>query len=126
MVHIATLSHDEPVRLDSEQLAVLFRRLGPVAAEGVVARAMEEITLRISELAPLADARRLADLAHRAQRLVAIAEQIGLVAFSRVAADVAGCAERGDPAALGATMARLERLYERSVLALWDLQDMGP
>lgn len=118
------LKFDEAVRLDPEQLATLFRQLGPVGAENVIARAMEELAARLVDLRPMQRAGRLGDLSKRARSLVAISTQIGLSGFARVAGDVAVCAGREDGPALSATLARLERLADRSLLAIWDMQDI--
>jgi hypothetical protein len=124
VVEPSTLKHDEPVRLDPERLAMLFRQLGPAGAENVIARAMEELGHRLAELAPLRRDGRLGDLSRRARSLIAIAEQIGLASFARVSGDVAICAARSDEPALAATLARLERIADRSLLAIWDMQDI--
>jgi hypothetical protein len=55
--------------------------------------------------------------------MVAIADQIGMASLARVARDVSSCAVRVDAAALGATLARLERIADVSLMAIWDMQD---
>lgn len=123
MVHFATLIHNEPVRLDPDSLESLYAELGPAGAENVVCRAMEELALRLADLTTLHHAGELAELARVARSLVAISKQVGLSDFARVAKDVAKCAERQDPIALGATLCRLERVGDRSLTAVWDLPD---
>ena len=123
MVQFATLNHDEPVRLDPASLESLYIELGPVGAENVVCRAMEELALRLADLTALHRVGKYAELAHTARSLVAIAEQVGLASFARVSEDVAHCAMRADPIALGATLCRLERIGDRSLTAVWDMQD---
>lgn len=123
MAQFATLNHNEPVRLDSDSLESLYSELGPVGAENVVCRAMEELALRLADLAALHRCGRLRELSRVATSMIAIAEQVGLAGLARVAGDVARCAEANDPNALGATLSRLERIGDRSLTAVWDLKD---
>lgn len=123
MAHFAMLVHEEPVRFDPGSLEALYAQLGPVGAENVVCRAMEELALRLADLESLHRAGRLKELAKVARSLIAIADQVGLKSFARVAYDVAQCACRDDPVALGATLCRLERIGDRSLTAVWDMQD---
>ncbi|RYH06415.1 hypothetical protein [Tropicimonas sp. IMCC6043] len=125
MAHFAILHHEEPVRLDPDSLEARYSELGPAGAENVVCRAMEELALRLSDLAALHRAGRLDQLARIARSMVAIAGQVGLTSFARVAGDVARCAQSGDPIALGATLCRLERIGDLSLTAVWDMQDPG-
>ena len=47
-----------------------------------------------------------------------------MTTLARVARDVLRPAPSHDAAALGATLARLVRIGERSLMAVWDLQDL--
>ncbi|SDK52916.1 hypothetical protein [Aliiruegeria lutimaris] len=123
MANYAKLDHDEPIRLDPDSLEALYLELGPAGAENVVCRAMEELALRLSDLPKLHRAGRWDKLSRIARSMIAIARQVGLTGFARVAGDVAKCAVTGDPIALSATLSRLERIGERSLTAVWDLQD---
>jgi len=122
---VAVLAHEESVRLDRETLGTLVRDLGPNGAEIVLARAMEEIAQRLESLAEPHQSGRWAELARRARGLKAIAEQVGMTTLARVAGDVASCATRFEAPALGATLARLDRITYCSLTELWDLQDFG-
>jgi hypothetical protein len=122
---VNSLEHEEVVRLDDAVLYRLQADLGPLGAENVVCRAIEEIATRLEALAEPHRSGRWAELARRARGLVAIAEQIGMTTLARVAGDVAQCAERGDAAALGAVLQRLDRIAHRSLSAVWDMQDFG-
>ncbi|NDR55629.1 hypothetical protein [Aliiruegeria sabulilitoris] len=123
MANYAKLDHDEPIRLDPDSLESLYLELGPAGAENVVCRAMEELALRLSDLPKLHRAGRWEELSRVARSMIAISRQVGLTGFARVAGDVAKCAATGDPIALSATLSRLERIGERSLTAVWDLQD---
>lgn len=123
-VEFSTLMFDEPVRLDTETLGTLHRQLGPAGAENVISRALEELAARMIEVHALYAAGKSQDLAKLSRSLVAIAAQIGMTRFAQVAQDVSHCAGQADATALGATVARLDRLADQSLLAIWDLQDM--
>ncbi|MFV0333529.1 MAG: hypothetical protein ACK5JR_05590 [Tropicimonas sp.] len=125
MGKFAILQHDEQVRLNPDNLESLYADLGHAGAEAIVCRAMEELALRLADLARLHDAGHLARLARVARSMVAISEQVGLASFARVSGDVALCAQTGDPVALAATLRRLERIGDRSLTAIWDLKDPG-
>jgi len=117
------LTQDEPVRVDPERLRELYMRLGEAGAEDVVCRAMEEIAVRLSHTERLYRQDRLREMRKSARSLVAIADQVGMKNLAAVAEDVTRCIDDCDPVALAATLARLLRVGERSLTAVWDLQD---
>lgn len=125
MGDIASLSHDEAITLDPERIAVLVRDLGPMGAESVLCRAMEEIARRLGTLSEPHIAGQWGELSRRARSLSAIAAPVGMTKLSRISADVAACAARCEAPALAATLARLERVGHRSLAAVWDLRDIG-
>lgn len=122
---IITLAQNETVRLDQDRLGELYAQLGEAGAEDVVCRAMEELAARLSHCDRLYRQEQLADLRKSARSMVAIADQIGMHAVARVALDVTDCIDDGDRVAIGATFARLLRISERSLTAIWDIQDLS-
>lgn len=121
---VTRLEPQEEVRLEPDKLAELFVQLGQQGAEDVVCRAMEEISLRLAKVNAAYDAGDLARVRKLTRSLVAISEQVGLSALARVSNDVADCAQGQDGTALVAVLARLRRIGERSVTAVWDIRDM--
>ena len=115
----------ESVQVNPERLGHLYAQLGEAGAEDVVCRAMEELALRMSHCDRLFRERDLGELRKNARSLIAIADQIGMHTFSRVAGDVTQCIDGGDRTALAATLSRLLRIGERSLCAIWDMQDMS-
>lgn len=115
---------EESARLDTELLEGLVRQLGADAAERMVGQTMETLALQMAELDPLYRCARTAELARRAQALAQLADGIGLRSYATVARHVEACALRDDWPALAAVLARLERVADRSLMALWDLQDL--
>lgn len=122
---ILALLQNEPVRLDSDQLGVLYRQLGETGAQDVICRAIEELAVRLSHCERLWRQHDVLQLRKSARSLVAISEQIGMSALARVATDVTRAIDAEDEAAVGATLFRLLRIGERSLTAVWDLQDLS-
>jgi hypothetical protein len=118
------LRHDEGVRLDPDRLVALYSDLGEAGAEQVVCRAMEELAGRLTEIQRFADDGDLLAMTRSARLLVKVAEQIGMLTFARVAGDVLRATAAGDRPAQAATLARLVRIGDRSLNAVWDLRDI--
>ena len=112
----------EKVRVDQDKLAALYAQLGEAAAEDVVCRAMEELALRLSHCSRMHSAAEWADLLKCVRSLIAIADQIGMLVLARVAHDVIEALDGHDTPAVAATLARLLRIGEQSLTAIWDLQ----
>lgn len=124
MAILAVLRHDEGVRLDPDRLVALYSDLGEAGAEQVICRAMEELAGRLTEIQRFADDGDIAAMTRSARLLVKVAEQVGMLTFARVAGDLLRATAAGDRAAGAATLARLVRIGDRSLSAVWDLRDM--
>lgn len=121
---IARLSQSERVVIDRERLCILVRDLGEAGAERVVDRALNEIADRLLAVETSWAAGELGRVARTAHSLIAIADQVGLHLVAHVACDVASLAGQGDDAALAATVARLQRVGETSMHAMWGASDI--
>ncbi len=122
---VARLEWEEPIRFDPQRLEKLCSDLGDNGAEHAIAQTFEKIcliTVKIKRLWDLNDIDAISDLC---KSLSMIAGEIGMTTLARVARDVRYCATRGDRAALAATLARLERICERSIHAIWSLEDIS-
>ncbi len=122
-VEISNLKLVEPISIDRDRLTVLIRDLGVAGAERVVDRAVDELSgrLLIVEVAwAEADFDRIG---RTAQSMIAIADQVGMHLLAHVSCDVASLAEGGDDSALAAAIARLQRVGEGSLLAMWSNQE---
>lgn len=115
----------ETVRLDQDRVETLYRQLGESGAENVICRAIEELAVRLAHCERLWRMGNHGELRKSARSLVAIADQIGMTTLARVAGDVTHAIDAQDSAALGATLCRLVRIGERSLTAVWDLQDLS-
>ncbi len=122
---LLTLAIKESVRLDPGRLEQLYRQMGPAAAEDVVCRAVEELAIRLTRCERDWRNGDMTALRKHARSLIAIAEQIGMTALARVAGDVTRAIDAGDWPAIGATLFRLIRVGERSLTAVWDIQDLS-
>lgn len=110
--------------MDQERLGALYSQLGEAGAEDVVCRAMEELALRMSHCDALYTEKNWTDLRKNTRSLIAIADQIGMHTLSRVATDVTRCIDDQEHTAVAATLSRLLRIGERSLTAIWDMQDI--
>ncbi|RJE81010.1 hypothetical protein [Paracoccus sp. JM45] len=120
MAEILSLTVSEAVRVDSQRIAGIMAELGDTAAQHVIGLALEQLAtiLTTTEAALAAGdlARTVADSEHMAR----LAWQIGLLSLAGVAMDLGSTAERGDLPALAAIRARLQRVGNLSLTAIWD------
>lgn len=119
------LTPSEKVRLDNAHLEELYERLGPNGAEDLISRTMEELAVQLAKLNRNYRAGRLAEVRRVAQVVASLAEEIGMYIVSRVAKDVSSLSTLNDGAALAATVARLGRVGESSLMAVWDIQGLS-
>ncbi len=115
----------EQVCVDQERLGTLYSQLGEASAEDIVCRALEELALRMSHCDRLYREQAWQDLRKNTRSLIAIADQIGMQKLSQVAGDVTACIDACDANGLAATLSRLLRIGERSLTAIWDMQDVN-
>lgn len=119
----AALRHDEGVRLEIERLVGLYAEHGHRRAEYIVGRAVEEMAAQIADLQQVADTGPQPALVAASERLMRSAMRVGLTSVARVARDVGQASHAGDRTALAAILARLTRIGDRSLTAIWDLLD---
>lgn len=122
---ILRLQHSETVRLDQSQLDVLYQSLGPVGADKVVNHALEDLAVTLTRAGEQYRAGEIEALRLTVRALVAVAQQVGMTVLARVGRDVLDLSRTYDAPAFAATMARLERVGEASLVAVWDLQDLS-
>lgn len=122
MAALSNLNLAETVNIDVDRLMLLMRDLGAAGAERVVDRAVDEIAGRLLLVETAWASADFATVERIAQSLIAVADQIGMHLLAHVACDVAGLAGSGDDTALAASVARLQRVGESSLLAVWNAQ----
>lgn len=115
----------ETVRLDTELLEQMCERVGYSKAEAAITTAMEDLAVLLQYCGTLLRTGELDTLEVTCAQIEAIAQRVGMAALARVARDVAQLCTRQDPAALGATVARLQRIGEQSLVAICDREDLS-
>lgn len=124
MSAIEKLRMDEPVRLDPDRLVVLYAELGQLAAERLIAAAMEDLAVHLVAVQLAAKDQRVDLLERAAVEIARLSRQVGMTLLSCVALDLRACVQNDDRIGQAAVLARLVRLAERSLTAVWDYQDM--
>lgn len=124
MPPIMELRPEEPARFNPDKLEDLCRRMGEARAEAEVAVALHRISEALPKIRPLLASDEAAFVAGLEQ-MIADAELIGMATLSRVARSVLDSFGTENIVALSATMARLERVGDRSIHAVWDLEDLS-
>lgn len=119
---VEKLRPEAVAQVDRERLDDLYVQLGTSGADGVVSRAMEELAVRLGRVEKCHKRGEMDELRRAARSMIAISEQIGMQTFASVAKDVSDLASGDDGTALAATVERLTRIGENSLLAIWDMQ----
>lgn len=124
-MQVATLRFSDAARVDTGRLNTICDQMGQANGEAVICAAMEDLA-GLLQKAHSAWINCDMDALHLTMRQVSgIAERIGLITLTDVARDVADLAVSHDDAGLAATMARLTRLGEGSLIAIWDAQNIS-
>lgn len=113
---------DEPLHLDPERMAGFYVDLGEAQAQVAMARSMSALRRKLGRAAMHNANENWNSLARTARSIATIADPLGLSSLSAVARDVARTAEAEDHVALAATMARLERVSDRSFKMMSQMQ----
>ncbi|SES78352.1 hypothetical protein [Paracoccus homiensis] len=125
MAQITALAVSEPVRVDARRVGDIVNELGESAAQNVIGLALEQLA---QTLTTVDDALSQGDMAQgiaQADGLARLAWQVGLVSLAGVAMDLGHCLERNDMGAAAAVRARLMRIGNQSLTAIWDRSELG-
>lgn len=125
MSDIINIRLSEKIQLDQVRLGALYAQLGETGAESVVCRAMEELAARLAQCDALWRAGNRLLLRKNARSLIAISNQIGMHRLAQVAGDVTTSIDANDEVAIAATLSRMLRTGERSLSALWSMEDLS-
>ncbi len=123
-MQVSELRHDESVYLDTDRLEEICFRLGYAGGETAICAAMEDLAALLHQAGKSWKQGDVAALETGARQVVDLADRIGMSGLARVAGDVAALSQGHDSAALAATVARMRRMGEQSLLAIWDRQDL--
>ncbi len=124
-MNIQNLQLWEPAQLDKNRLAEIVARLGPRGADDFVSRAMEELAVQLAKVHKGHHRGARNETAAAAAKIAGVAAHVGMAGLARVAGDVEQLAALNDTVALGASVARLARVGESSLMTVWDLQDLS-
>ena len=94
-------------------------------AEAAICTAMEDLAVLLQYACTLVKGDDLDSLNMTARQIEGLAERIGMVKLSRVAVDVYLLCGRDDKPALHATVSRMRRVGEQSLIAIWDREDLS-
>lgn len=123
MVKATRLPVDEAVQIDTQRLGDIIRELGEPAARSMIGLSLEQLSAGLTKLTDAAvsgDMRRVRQVADGVSR---DAWQIGLLTLSAVAVHAADCAQRNNPPAVAAVLARLHRVAAQSLREIWGQDD---
>jgi|TARA_B110000908_G_scaffold162041_1_gene207013 hypothetical protein len=125
MKDVVNIRVTETIQSDQVRLGMLYSQLGEAGAGDIISRAMEELAVRLAQCDTLWRARNLAQLRKHSRSLIAISDQIGMQRLAQVAGDVTVCLDNEDDIAIAATLSRMLRVGERSLSAIWALEDLS-
>ena len=125
MAQIMALAVSEPVRVDSRRVGDIVTELGETAAQNVIGLALEQLAGALTAADKAVAGDDLTEAVRQCDLLARLAWQIGLLSLAGVAMDLGGCAEKRDLVAIGAIHARLMRVGNRSLTAIWDRTGLG-
>jgi len=121
---IKSLPLAEAVVLDKNRLSEIVARLGPLGADDLISRMMEELAVQLAKVHKGFRRGSVNEVREAARKIAEVAAHVGMPGLSRVAGDVRRLAQQRDTAALAATVERLGRIGESSLMQVWDLQDL--
>lgn len=119
------MHHKETVGLDPDQLEELFLQHGPAGADKIVNQALEDLAVGLSQLRKAVSVDRDEDAKREIRAMINIAQQLGMTKLAQIGRDALALVGNRDIAACHAVLARLNRVGEGSLIAVWDLQDMS-
>lgn len=121
--NVATLRLVEGISIDPACLAILRQTGTPGQSDRMIGEALEDVALGLTRVARAYREDRFADISTESIAIGDLCKRIGLERLARVAYTVSALAKGSDPVALSANLARLMRLGNDTLRAIWDLQD---
>ncbi|MBO6867680.1 MAG: hypothetical protein JJ877_11615 [Thalassococcus sp.] len=111
------------VHVDTDRLKKLYGDRSARDTEELLCRSMEDIALRLARVDQLWRAGNMKGTHCEVQMLIHLASQTGLSDLGKVAQNLQGLLDGHDYVATASVLARLVRLGEMSLYALWDRAD---
>ena len=122
---VSVLTQPARAIFDPSPVMAIYSDTAEHHAEEIICRALEDLAYRINAVMDLHRASQLDPLHQAATQLADRADRIGMVELAKAARHVAACAALGDPIALEAVMARLERAFDLGLMQVWDARESG-
>ena len=119
------LSITEEAHVDRGRLTELKIRLGDLGAENLVFRTMEELAVQLAKVHTALCRGHLFEVQAAAGKIATKSDHIGLITLANVANDVHNLAATDNAAALSACAARLSRVGEESLVAVWCAENLS-
>lgn len=121
--NIVDLKMAEQVQLDSDRINRLIRNLNQFEAEDTICRAVAELAAQIGKC----DQERsdTGGLCDRLQEIRRIAGQLGMCELDIAASNAIDCLHHNDGTATAATLARMIRVGDLSLCAVWDVEGLS-
>jgi len=119
------LSITEDAQVDRNRLTELKIRLGDVGAENLMYRTMEELAVHLAKVHTALNRGHLYEVQAAAGKIATKSDHVGLTTLGIVAKDVHDLAATDNAAALSACAARLSRVGEGSLIAVWGAEDLS-
>ncbi|MBV1866533.1 MAG: hypothetical protein KUG69_01300 [Marinosulfonomonas sp.] len=100
-------------------------RLGPVGADKLMSRALEELAVQLAKAHRSFLRSNMNEMRASAGKVAEVSDHIGLASLSLIAQHVCELATANDSTALAAVVARLTRVGELSLMQVWELEDLS-
>lgn len=122
---LGKLTNVGEVRINHHRMFELRDRLGTNGAVDLMCLAMENLAVQLAGLHVSLQQEHFSAVHVAAGKIQTVAEHIGLDTLASVAEDVRDLATGNDSTALMATAARLTRIGEQSLVAVWNTEDLS-
>jgi hypothetical protein len=124
-MEITRLVPRERIVLDRAPIEEMCRTLGTERTEVLVGSAMEEIAMWMARSEKLCRQGNRDELGRIARLSATVGGKLGMRQLARVGDELADLVARADEVTLAALAARLSRVGEGSLVAVWELQGLS-
>ena len=125
MQDIAQICPAERIRFDPARFQEMVQRHGAQGAERALNLALERIAVGVSRVERASRCGDPRAIIRDAAALAVVADEIGFTGLNHAAVAARDAAEWRDPIAVSATVARLVRVGEASLMSAWDIRGIS-
>lgn len=111
--------------MDADRLARLYEDLGERAADTLICESMEQLARCLARIERGRKAGQLTEMSEAANDLAELSRHIGLNALAEVSTCLMETITRLDYPALAAVAARVSRVGDKSLSAIWDPENLS-